>query len=576
MKRRRSAWQLVFRRRLYPFHSGVSRGFFEGQGAWIEYLDSEAIVNLFVVSAPPNANEQISAVDLRPQVERIQQQVEEALGCYEDCIKWAMRKRDEDLAALPTDQLASVFLEIASWHRKIGQSIAIDQYLLEPFLVEELRKCKSSTSKTRNGHRLSVLLSMVCQDIEPTFSQTGDLKLWRLAARLQSDVSVSRTARSALDRAFATTAEIDPPPGDYGHMLDDIYAGFIEEIYRDNEIRGMVSGYVREFGASLVDYGDTRLIWKDPFSGSLEEPSGDMENGMKWSAKDTIAYDVYEELAHRCLYDNPRMQAGLSELDMMRLEGVRKHYINDIAGFKVGSPGMLISELIANMAHARLLRRETITRIDAYLAGALFSAAQHLRLLGGQGEPSRDLYFLTPYQISQFLLQKAGNVRDAIDSAKSGTLVINEDGDEKDYLGPEAKEKWEQLVKRGEIEALPSKDKLFGTIRHWPIRKSVAGGTVRVVIDHIDAREVEFGDAVVCLMVHPSHVRYLRGASLVVTEQGTLTSHVLTLYRRFVSSGLRAPIITDSPYITDVVKNDDLLQVDASRQTNGQVKLEVQ
>ena len=92
---------------------------------------------------------------------------------------------------------------------------------------------------------------------------------------------------------------------------------------------------------------------------------------------------------------------------------------------------------------------------------------------------------------------------------------------------------------------------------------AVAGrvrGRVKIVNVPGDFSKMKFGDVLVAPMTRPEYVPLMRMAAAIVTDEGGLTCHAAIMSRE-----LGIPCVIGTQVATDVLKDDDLVEVDAER-----------
>ena len=90
-------------------------------------------------------------------------------------------------------------------------------------------------------------------------------------------------------------------------------------------------------------------------------------------------------------------------------------------------------------------------------------------------------------------------------------------------------------------------------------------GRVKIVLGIRDLNKVKSGDVLVAITTHPDFVPAMHYASAIVTDEGGLTSHAA-----IVSRELKKPCIVGAKIATKVLKDGDLVEVDAN---SGVVKI---
>ena len=87
-----------------------------------------------------------------------------------------------------------------------------------------------------------------------------------------------------------------------------------------------------------------------------------------------------------------------------------------------------------------------------------------------------------------------------------------------------------------------------------------ATGKVRIIIRPGDMHKMSKGDILVSIATDPDIVSAMKKAAAIVTEQGGVTSHAA-----IVSRELNIPCVIGTKIATKVLKDGDLIEVDASK-----------
>ncbi len=124
-------------------------------------------------------------------------------------------------------------------------------------------------------------------------------------------------------------------------------------------------------------------------------------------------------------------------------------------------------------------------------------------------------------------------------------------GDEARKLAAGAEEKHDYAVKelKGQTASLGSKP---GVVR----------GTVRLISTPADLPKMRQGDVLVAIATNPDVVPAMKKAAAIVTDQGGVTCHAA-----IVSRELGIPCVIGTKHATHVLKDGDLVEVDAARGT---------
>lgn len=123
-----------------------------------------------------------------------------------------------------------------------------------------------------------------------------------------------------------------------------------------------------------------------------------------------------------------------------------------------------------------------------------------------------------------------------------------------------------KLLKIDLLELLPSADSVV-EVKGQPASKGHHVGIVRIVIDPDgnQAKDFQEGDVLVTSMTRPEFVPLMKRAGAVITNEGGITCHAAIISRE-----LKIPCIIGTKIATQVLKDGDLVEVDAN---NGVVRI---
>lgn len=105
-------------------------------------------------------------------------------------------------------------------------------------------------------------------------------------------------------------------------------------------------------------------------------------------------------------------------------------------------------------------------------------------------------------------------------------------------------------------------DPIVTEIKGTPVSKGKAKGVVRLLERAQQADEMQEGEILVTSMTSPEFIVAMRKSSAIITDEGGLTSHAA-----IVSRELKKPCIVGTRIATKVLKNGDIVQVDAKKGT---------
>lgn len=162
----------------------------------------------------------------------------------------------------------------------------------------------------------------------------------------------------------------------------------------------------------------------------------------------------------------------------------------------------------------------------------------------------KEMRFMLPLEIGTALL--TGKVsRIALKERTKFCAYFVEKGFDKIYIGQQAK----KLAKQAEPEVIETSELKGQT---GCIGK--ARGKVRIVIRPKDMKKMNKGDILVSIATDPDIVPAMKKAAAIVTEQGGVTSHAA-----IVSRELNVPCVIGTKIATKVLKDGDMVEVDATR-----------
>lgn len=165
------------------------------------------------------------------------------------------------------------------------------------------------------------------------------------------------------------------------------------------------------------------------------------------------------------------------------------------------------------------------------------------------------LKYATPIEIKGMLSGKPLKETELSSRLKLYAVVI-EDGEVKLLTGKPALDLKEELEKDEVQNIIAAKEarELKGT----PASLGVAKGKVKVLLSAKEIAKLKQGEILVASSTTPDFVLAIRRAAAIVTEKGGITSHAA-----IVSRELGVPCIVGIENITQVLKDGDIVEVDA-------------
>lgn len=134
-------------------------------------------------------------------------------------------------------------------------------------------------------------------------------------------------------------------------------------------------------------------------------------------------------------------------------------------------------------------------------------------------------------------------------------LLVTKSGEEK-FSADESHKLYEKLT-----EAAPDTTEIHGTVAF----RGHARGIARIVLDPAKAATFNDGDILVAEMTRPDYLALMKKSAAVVTDIGGLLSHAA-----IVSREMKKPCVIGTKNATKILKDGDLIEVDAER---GVVKI---
>lgn len=194
---------------------------------------------------------------------------------------------------------------------------------------------------------------------------------------------------------------------------------------------------------------------------------------------------------------------------------------------------------------------------------ALYNFSHLLNLLGAYFSLNslESKYFLP----EDFLNEDIGIdlIKERVASRLKNFLFLIDDKEEKILGGREAKNYFNKLSFKEEIVNKK-------ILKHKVIEGGIAyagnaRGVVRIINTSADMNKMKVGDILVSVATTPEIIRAMKKASAFITDEGGITCHAAIVARE-----LKKPCIIGTKIATKVLKDGDLVEVDANK---GEVKI---
>jgi len=219
-----------------------------------------------------------------------------------------------------------------------------------------------------------------------------------------------------------------------------------------------------------------------------------------------------------------------------------------------------LKRLTANLRKFIFLRTYTTEAADRLFYWARQTILKEIANRMGVGE--EDIVALTSDEIIDLLVKKKKILSDIIKLRKKKFAVIWKNGKTKIYFGESAA----KIIKKYKNLRAPRILKIEKKI----IKGQIASpgrvkGVAKILSSHLEVGKIKKGDILVVSMTTPDYIVAMEKASAFVTDEGGITCHAA-----IVSREMEKPCIIGTKIATKVLKDGDLVEVDAKR---GVVKI---
>ena len=167
---------------------------------------------------------------------------------------------------------------------------------------------------------------------------------------------------------------------------------------------------------------------------------------------------------------------------------------------------------------------------------------------------TRDLFFqMTTSEVVESMKIGHSIISETDLANRDGNMIYGFlEGQEIFVVDPIARE-LEQFVLNKDLQEHRGKS-LKGTVAC----KGTVTGMVRIVLNHSDFASFKPGEILVTTMTTPDFVTLMKKAAAIITDEGGIASHAAVISREF-----QIPCITGTKIATEMLKNGDLVEVDA-------------
>ncbi|EKE11290.1 MAG: hypothetical protein ACD_15C00111G0019 [uncultured bacterium] len=246
----------------------------------------------------------------------------------------------------------------------------------------------------------------------------------------------------------------------------------------------------------------------------------------------------------------------LENIDATRKDQTEK-YQSALAETNFTSEEKKIIEAVRDFIFLRTYSTEASDSLFYSARTSLFEAiARKLRI------PSREAVMLSWDEIDDYLSRPddgglTNEAREIAERRRESYSIIWLDGEVTIYAGKESADLSERIREafiRGD-ESVGKIDEIRGSVGC----KGFARGRVCVVLDALGAQKMQVGDILVSSMTTPDIISAMEKAGAFVTDEGGITCHAAIVAREF-----KKPCIIGTKIATQVLKDGDLVEVDAN------------
>jgi len=211
-------------------------------------------------------------------------------------------------------------------------------------------------------------------------------------------------------------------------------------------------------------------------------------------------------------------------------------------------------EYIQLVIEMRDVRKDPIAWIQVVIAEAGFEMARRA------GLEKSIVQTISPFEYKNGIRWLKENKKQLSKGKDGIVLLINDDGNiDRDYATPDSL--------KSDIKTLLGELKDISEIKGQIASKGIVRGPVKIIIDMEgpEVKNFKEGDILVTSMTRPEFIPLIKKAGAIITNEGGITCHAAIISRE-----LGIPCIISTKNATQVLKDGDLVEVDAD---NGIVKI---
>ena len=550
--------EIKFKRVLSPNFFVVSKSYYQNFDRGIIIFDHN-IIKVYVEPEELEKKAEEKIKDFTQDLSRFEKERDEIILLYDEVERWARGLRRKGFEDLTDDEVTGILIETKNWFEKIGKSICIFPLPLEERFSRHLME-----EKGISGSRYSGILAAISSPPEESLALKAEMELLKIACEIIENEELRKRIMEVVSERLEKF-----PYGSYWLMRGYVVDAILGEIYKNEKIRKRIDEYVFHYGSIYYDYGNEELLDENLINGALINETG---------KRSELKFKVYQKLLGNIIEQNARIHLMIKGADKGRRERVFEKYLTDLSIPK--------DDIYYNYARMlswgnflRIKRRETLTQVDYYIAPLLKKVVIRFKEKYPESRIEiSDVRFLELEDLISMSRGKKKDYREKVKNLREQWVWIKEGKKVEEYSGREA---IKYIEKYGEETQLHKE--IVGVIRYSPVEEREITGRARIILSHEQIETLRTGDILITLMVHPSfmmspnYLKYINGCKAIVTEEGTLSCHLITLHNELAwSIKPEVPIITDARHVTDIVNDDDQVRIICVKEPPfDKVKIEV-
>lgn len=165
--------------------------------------------------------------------------------------------------------------------------------------------------------------------------------------------------------------------------------------------------------------------------------------------------------------------------------------------------------------------------------------------------PKKLVPFITKWEIEEYLESGKLISKEVLEERINGCAILfNKKGEETFFSSKDLKDLNKQLIGKTNIKEIKGQIAFKGIVK----------GTVRIIFDPYKYKIFSKGDILVTGMTRPEYLQLMQKSGAFVTDAGGLLSHAAIVARE-----LKKPCIIGTKIATKVLKDGDLVEVDAEK-----------